>query len=245
MSKQNTTKLLPLSSITPIKPVPSWIKTDLTGKQFHQLFVLGFSHFTHSKSKPFMAHWFCKCECGNIKTVASSHIKRQQSCGCANLKPKNLIHGQTNSFTHNSWTGMIRRCTKPCNAHDKKNYLDRGIQVCDRWLFGENGKHPFICFLEDLGERISSKYSLERRDNDGNYEPSNCYWATDEEQRNNTRSNTFLTHKGQTLTISQWARKIGICKETIISRLYIYNWSVDKTLTEPIKRIYSHQKNRR
>ncbi len=112
-----------------------------------------------------------------------------------------------------AWGHMKSRCYIPTNA-SYKGHGGRGIIVCDRWL------HSFENFLADMGERPSSKHSLDRfPDKNGNYEPSNCRWATPIEQSNNTRRNRIIVFNGQTKTASEWGRELGIYPEKIINRL--------------------------
>ena len=109
-----------------------------------------------------------------------------------------------------SWKNMKQRCIlSSCPSY--KNYGGRGISVCDRWL------ESFKSFLEDMGPRPYG-LTLERIDNNGNYEPGNCRWADRSEQANNKRNNKFLAHDGKNLTYSQWAREIGIAREVIDRR---------------------------
>ena len=124
-----------------------------------------------------------KCECGNITTVHGSSLTSgaTKSCGCFNAEQRfgrNKTHGKTHSLAYISWAGMIQRCTNP-KATKVKRYSARGIKVCDRWL------NSFENFYADMGDRPSTKYSLDRIDNDGNYEPTNCRWATAVEQGRN------------------------------------------------------------
>lgn len=121
------------------------------------------------------SHYLCLCDCGKEAIVRIDNLKtgNTRSCGCMLLR-----HGMTNSLTYRSWNAMLDRCT---NIHHNayKNYGARGITVCTRW-------YDFRNFLEDMGERPLNK-TLDRIDNDGNYEPSNCRWATIYEQIQNSR----------------------------------------------------------
>jgi hypothetical protein len=103
---------------------------------------------------------------------------------------------------YNVWHNMKKRCTKP-KYQAYKDYGGRGISVCDRWL------NSFANFFEDMGERPTNKHSLDRENNDGNYEPSNCRWATKEEQNSNKRTIRLITHNGVTKTASDWAIEMG------------------------------------
>jgi hypothetical protein len=125
--------------------------------------------------------------------------------------------------TYSIWIGMRQRCTNP-NAPHYGCYGGRGIKVCERWQLYEN-------FLSDMGERPTG-LSIDRVNNDGDYEPSNCRWATKQEQVENTRSNRTLTLNGETLTLSAWARRLGWPPVTIHNRL-LRGWSVEDALTKP------------
>jgi len=122
---------------------------------------------------------------------------------------------------------MRRRC------YDKKQtryseWGGRGVRVCDRW------NDSFSAFLEDMKQKPSSSHSIERRDNDADYCPENCFWASPKEQARNTRRNRHLTHNGETLSVAEWAEKIGIHGNTIRARLDVYGWSVEDALTIPV-----------
>jgi hypothetical protein len=135
-------------------------------------------------------------------------------------------HGMSYSPEYKTWVNMISRCKYP-SIRNYKWYGGRGIKVCDRWLTFKN-------FYEDMGNRPSGKFTLERIDNDGNYEPDNCIWALATDNKNNTRANRKLTFNGKTLSVSQWARELNINKYTIAARLR-YGWPVESVLSEPIK----------
>lgn len=119
-------------------------------------------------------------------------------------------HGKIRSLTYKSWESMKSRCL--CKTHKSySNYGGRGIMVCDSWMRFEN-------FYADMGERPAGT-SLDRIDNNGNYEPGNCRWSTHSEQQNNKRTCVWLEHNGDRLNVSQWARKLGINRKTFIVRL--------------------------
>lgn len=142
-----------------------------------------------------------------------------------------------------SYCQMKSRCLNPNHDH-YRNYGGRGITICERWL------NSFIHFIDDMGAKPSKGYSLERRQTNGNYEPDNCKWATLEEQSNNTTKSLFLEYNGDRLTMAQWARKIGINRQTLHERFkrgYSTEQIIEKSInnkTHLLKRKYkNHEKN--
>ncbi len=128
-----------------------------------------------------------RCECGTTKIVVFKNIKRGQSDGCRSCGHlgKVATHGQSKSPEYRAWCLMITRCTNP-NRAKWSEYGGRGITVCDRW------RHSFENFLADMGRKPSPRHSLDRENNDGNYEPTNCRWATDKQQANNRRKRRYF-----------------------------------------------------
>ena len=123
------------------------------------------------------------------------------------------------------WQGIKRRCYKEtCKAYPR--YGGRGIKVSDRWL----GEHGFENFLADMGNRPSKKHSIDRIDVNGNYEPSNCRWATDLEQGEHRRSNVYLTYNGETHKIADWARILGVTYHTIHKRYRRHKDDISKII---------------
>lgn len=160
----------------------------------------------------------CSCECGTQKTFLLSNVyRRKQSCGCSKrekISEAKTKHGHSaRGFltpTFRSWLAMRRRCNSP-RAHRWDRYGGRGIGYCDRWS-------DFSNFLEDMGERPPGM-SLDRLDNDGDYEPSNCKWSTQSEQRRNSSSAVWIEFGGMREVRSAWADLLGISAWFITSRM--------------------------
>lgn len=172
----------------------------------------------------------CQCDCGNVLTIAHSSLitSNTKSCGCSRkelIRKANTKHGQASYYKKTPeyavWDGMIQRCTneKHLNYH---HYGGRGIIVCQRWL------NSFENFLADMGQRPSKSYSLDRYpNNNGNYELSNCRWATKKEQANNTRSNVWFEINGIRMNQSDWCKYFGVKDCTLID-----HFKKGKTFTE-------------
>lgn len=195
-------------------------RIDITGKRFGRLVAV--EYVGQGKG----SLWRCVCDCGNecIKPIKLLNRGAVKSCGClqkdfnhergkaiAELKCRSVSrkfrekHQQiTTHPLYRIWYGIISRCNNP-DIPAYPNYGGRGIKVCDRW----SGDLGFENFVNDMGERPSKNHSIDRIDVNGNYEPSNCRWATQKEQCNNTRRSVFLTHDGRTQTLKQWCEELG------------------------------------
>jgi len=185
-------------------------------------------------------YWEFVCDCGNTKVAAGGSIRGGsiKSCGCLKAelarasKPWKRRHGHATNengrgtLTYKSWAAMNSRCRRP-SSPDYARYSGRGITVAERWLSFEN-------FLADMGERPPGT-SLDRINNDGNYEPGNCRWANYTEQGNNNSRNVHLTHNGETKTLAEWCRTTSITEETVRSRIK-RGWELERALSEPLKR---------
>lgn len=151
-----------------------------SGEKRHRLTVLeSYRHYRDSAGRPCI-EWECLCDCGRLTWVQSINIGKTKSCGCSYFGRRNgLKHGMSRSPEYNCWVQMRERCGNP-NHPWFKNWGGRGIKVCERWM-------KFESFIEDMGLRPSRFHSIDRVNNDGDYEPGNCRWATRHEQNMNTR----------------------------------------------------------
>lgn len=167
--------------------------------------------------------WKCKCECGNELYVSGDNLESRntRSCGCL-FKDTHSTHGKTKSRVYVIWKAMRRRCQNPASV-EYKNYGGRGIKVCKRW-------QTFEKFLADMGEPPAG-FTIERINNEGDYKPSNCKWASYKEQLNNTRSNRFIEAFGKRKTLTQWSEELKIPMTTLRNRLDRAKLSPEKALT--------------
>lgn len=154
---------------------------DYSGVRFFQITVVEFLGRTFQKNGQCRLDWKCKCDCGNELVLPSYQIGRRKSCGCRVFRnPPNLVHGMYKHPLYGVWMSMKQRCSNPKSLH-YADYGGRGIKVCDRWM------HSFSNFIQDMGERPSNRYSIERIDVNGDYCPKNCKWDTWSNQTKNQR----------------------------------------------------------
>lgn len=201
---------------------------DLTGQTFHRLTVI---EKNNNMVKPGV-YWNCKCSCGNIIAAMSHPLTsgRTKSCGCLareTTKKRSITHGMSYTREYNIWNSMIVRCEDP-NSAAFKNYGGRGITICDEW------RYDFAAFYNHIGKRPSPKHSVDRINNNGNYEPGNVRWATEREQHNNTRRNHKITVHGHTMSIAEWARFVNMKKVTLITRIK-KGWPPAKAVFQPVR----------
>lgn len=200
-------------------------RIDYSGKKFGRLIIISPSiSDKHGHTK-----WNCICECGNTIIVRTLLLTggTTKSCGCYRKEiVSNMFatHRKISSRAYRSWGSMKARCF---NKFDKWycRYGGRGITVCKRWMKFEN-------FYLDMGERPLGK-SLDRINNNGNYEPANCRWATKTEQMGNKSNNVIYELNGIKDCVSGWSRRLGIKRETLQSRI-VRGWSLIDLLTKKI-----------
>ena len=200
---------------------------NLTGQRFGRLLVV-----ERGLNKGVKVCWRCVCDCGRESLANAGDLRsgRHASCGCLQLE-RVTKHGHSpfdsakKSPTYRTWLSMSQRCTNPQATHFNR-YGGRGLTVCERW-------RDFEAFLADMGHR-PAQASIDRFPNsDGNYEPGNCRWATRKQQSLNRTNNRRLTHDGITLTVSEWAARLGVAEDLIRGRLKL-GWSDTESLTLPV-----------
>lgn len=211
---------------------------DITGQIFSRLTVI----HRHGTNKEGKATWLCRCDCGAEKIICGKSLRagHSQSCGCLNsdaTAKRNLKHGMASRGNkhplYSNWCRIKQRCHNP-DCEDYYLYGGRGVKVCERW------RNSFEAFLEDVGSSKPAGTSIDRYPNrEGNYEPGNTRWGTDEMQANNKRNNVILSLNGEEMTIAQWARKLNCDSRPIHARIE-RGWSHEDALTTPIRKMIVH-----
>lgn len=198
---------------------------DLINQKFGKLTVVEYA----GADKNGRATWLCKCVCGKEKIAKNKNLAKgsTKSCGCLK-KGRPTTHGCSEARIYKIWTCMIQRCTNS-NAPTYYRYGGRGITVCKRW-------HKFNNFLKDMKKPPTSKYQIDRVDNDKGYFKTNCRWATRQQQQRNRRSNRLITFQKRTQCLAAWASDLKINYNTLCSRLYTLNWPTERALTTPVKK---------
>lgn len=182
--------------------------------------------------------WICRCDCGNVVSVSSGHLRYgdTKSCGCYKSEvssKRKKTHGFSDKeLLYNIWMDVKQRCfCKTCKAFP--HYGGRGIAVCDEW------KNDYMSFRNwSLSNGYSEGLTIDRIDNDGWYAPNNCRWVDMKVQNSNKRNNRILTLNGKSQTLQQWSEQLGINAPTIHMRIFKYGWSVERALTTPTKRTH-------
>ena len=204
---------------------------DLTGQKFGRLTVI-----KRANNKGKRTAWICVCKCGNelITTTDNLRCGDTQSCGCYNKEQNGLAHkkhGLRNEKLYAVHQSIKARCYNK-NNKQYKDYGGRGITVCDEWL-GENGVKNFIKWSKNNGYK--KNLTIDRIDNNGNYDPDNCRWVDMKTQQNNRCNNHLITYNGETHTLSQWAEIMHINKGALSLRINRYHWDIEKALNTPCR----------
>lgn len=209
---------------------------DLTGMRFGRLTVV-----SRSDNRGKQPCWKCVCDCGTEKIVQGNSLRSGaiQSCGCLHREVTgsiNRTHGYTGTRLYMTWQNMRARCYRK-SAKRYDDYGGRGITVCDEW------RVSFEAFRDwALQSGYSDELTIDRIDVNGNYEPGNCRWISNNEQQFNRRNNRNITFNGKTQTISQWAKEYGLECKTLQGRLDKSGWSIEKALTTPVDNTKIHRK---
>ena len=212
-------------------------KVPRMGERFDCLVVVAIEPRTSGQGN---TRVICRCDCGTVKPIAMHCLKdgSVRSCGCnsrAMIAAARLKHGDSRGHTatpeYRVWRSMMQRCfCKTDGAYS--NYGGRGITVCERWC----GEHGYEHFLADMGRRPTMGHTLDRYpNNDGNYEPDNCRWATATEQGRNRRTNRMITFNGVSKCIAEWSEILSVSRD-ILRRRIEDGWNVDDALCFPVAR---------
>jgi hypothetical protein len=209
-------------------------RLDVVGKVFGYVAVKSFSHVKNGH-----AYYHCVCtKCGETSDKIGSHLKKYAlskaggGCRCCfrkEIHKVTTIHGMDGSPELKCWRAIKSRCTNK-NSSEYFNYGGRGITMCDRWT------NSFQHFYNDMGPRPSNKHSIDRIDNNGNYEPDNCRWATQTEQINNRRVTLFINYLGKKTPLKFVSNKTGIPYAILYTRITRLGWAAEKAISTPYSR---------
>jgi hypothetical protein len=200
------------------------MRPEMIGKRFGRLTVI-----SESEKQGIHRAWNCICDCGGNKTALGTNLRRNLtgSCGCLHKERTSEVHsthGLSKKPIYTVWRNMLARCANV----DDLDYGGRGIEVCADW------KSSFDSFYRDMGDLPTAEHSIDRSDPDGNYEKSNCRWATNIEQARNTRSNRIITFSGLTCTLAEHCERAELNYAAVHQRLR-RGWSIEKSLSTPIR----------
>ena len=207
---------------------------DISGMRFGRLVAIKYV----GKDMQNLSMWLCICDCGNTATTRASSLKSgsTKSCGCLQKEIaglRTLTHGLSGSHAYcprlyRIWKNMKQRCSNPKSCK-YEIYGGNGVSVCDEWMEYE----PFHKWAINHGYK--KDLTLDRINGDGDYNPTNCRWATYSEQSLNTKQNRYLKYKDRSLTIKEWSDFVGIKYNTLRSRIFTYGWSIKKALETPVR----------
>ena len=202
------------------------------GDRYGQLMIVRELELRRSAGS--VKRWFlCQCKCGKECEVRMGHLRsgHTNSCGCLVVTPAGthaVYHGMEDSPEYHVWRGVKQRCYRK-RARGYANYGGRGIKMCDRW------RQSFKAFIDDMGARPSPEHQLDRYPNqDGDYEPGNVRWATRAEQNRNRKDNVMLEFRGERMCLTDWAKRAGMTKGTLRSRL-LSGMTIQEALTTPVR----------
>ena len=207
----------------------SWELNNLNGIKFGRWSVIRELHRCSSGS-----NWLCVCDCGATREVAGKSLRNgsSRSCGCLQkelISSRNMVHGHYHTKIYGVWSLAKDRCNNPKCKHFK-DYGGRGIKMCNEW--SDNFEKFYIW---SLGNGYSENLTIDRKDNNGNYEPGNCRWITMTDQQSNKRNNVFLTSNNKTQTVAAWSRETGVKITTLHYRIK-HGWGDEGALWEKVAR---------
>lgn len=182
--------------------------------------------------------WSCRCDCGAEKVIEGASLRRGTSRGCIKChtaQGHRRTHGQSKTRLYNIWTGMIERCeNKNCEAYDK--YGGRGIFICQEW------RESFEAFRDwAIANGYQDRLTIDRENNDGHYEPTNCRWATYAQQNRNYSRNRPIEFRGRQVLVCDLALEVGLPQDILKNRIFRYGWSVERAVSEPVAKRERHE----
>lgn len=203
---------------------------NLIGLRFGRLVVQRLDHYNDRH----VPYWECQCDCGKTHIVCGTSLTRgyTRSCGCFHdemARNRATKHGDTHTGLYYVWQSMLKRCS---DLHNKnyKNYGGRGIAVCLDW-------HDYKEFRSwALKTGYKKGLSIDRIDNNGNYCPENCRWATRSQQNDNTRRTIKIKYHNKTQSLTAWCKELGLKRDTIYARIHSYGWPIQKAFNTTIRK---------
>jgi hypothetical protein len=204
-------------------------RVNIIGNRYGRLVVLSYSH-----NVGYGKYFLCKCDCGKHVTVLKQSLTtgKQVSCGClkaeriANLNKLPDGYLRLGQIFHQ----MKNRCYNP-SSNRYYRYGGRGIKICDEWLSDINTFRKWA-----IENGYNDSLTIDRIDVDGDYCPENCRWVSASEQGNNTSRTVAIEFNGKTQTMTQWANELGIPTSTLHNRIRVHGWSIERALTEPVRK---------
>lgn len=204
-------------------------RVNIIGKKFGRLTVLEYSH-----NVGYTRFFLCQCDCGKKKTVAKNNLTtgKQVSCGCLRAERLGNLNRLPEGYLRlgKIFHAMKYRCYDP-RSNRYPRYGGRGITICDEWL---NDMDTFRSWAIQNGYRDG--LSIDRINNDEGYCPENCRWVDKSDQLSNFSRNVIVEFNGKSQTIAQWGKELGIPRSTLHNRLRVHGWSVERALTEPVRK---------
>jgi len=202
---------------------------DLTGKSFERLEVIARAKNPYGNSNTV---WLCRCTCGSELIVSGSNLRsgNSKSCGCLKIESavrSHTKHSGYGSRLYRTWSGIKTRCSNE-NRDDYRNYGGRGITICEEW------SDSFEKFREwSIANGYDETLTIDRKDNNGNYEPDNCQWVTFTVNCNNKRNNHLGTAFGEIKTLAQWSKdeRCVVGYNTLRDRIGTCGWDTERALT--------------
>lgn len=208
---------------------------DITGKRFNDLVVIE----RVENASGGVVRWKCLCDCGNTTIVRGSNLKNGnvKSCGCRVYKSHNATHNMSKTRIYREWAAIKSRCYNK-NLKSYKDYGGRGIKVCNEWL------NSFESFKEwAYSNGYEDNLTIERKDIDGDYCPSNCTWIPFREQQRNRRICYAFEYNGRQQDLSSWCKELNLPYKNIHNRIYKLGWPFERAISEPVHIEKRNKKN--